>query len=101
MDTMTTDSTERRPPPTWRELHPGDDPAVESRQFACWAETSPDRKLHQLRTLLRYARRAAWNGLRGRLPDATDEELRQHLRALLIEGDEAAVGQSLAGRDGS
>ena len=52
----------RRPPPTWRELHPGDDPAVEALQFAGWAAASPAEKMAQLAGLMRLAHRLANQG---------------------------------------
>lgn len=77
----------RRPPPTWREIHPGDDPWGESLQFDHWRKTPTALKLRELASLNAMARRLALAGLRQRHPAANPAELRRRLADLLLGSD--------------
>jgi len=77
----------RRPRPTWRELHPGDDPWGESLQIDHWRRASTAQKLRELASLNATARRLALAGLRRRHPAADTAELRRRLADLLLGSD--------------
>jgi hypothetical protein len=80
----------RRLPPTWRELHPGDDPVAEAMQFEHWRTAPPAVKMRELAALNEMALRLALAGLRLRYPSA-DEALLRRLLADLILGRELAA----------
>src|SRR5262245_25150113 len=61
--------------PTWRELHPEDDPAVEALQFAGW-RAAPSWKLNQLHGLLRLGLQLATQGQLLLHPAASAEQLK-------------------------
>ncbi len=75
--------------PSWRQLHPGEDPRIEAMQFARFG-TAPDwEKMKIFRGLNRGARRLALIGLRERYPQASEAALRRRLASVLL-GDELA-----------
>jgi hypothetical protein len=76
--------------PTWRQLHPGEDPRVEEIIFAYLREMSGAEKFAVLRRLTIASRRLALAGLRHRHPDASASELRRRLADLLL-GEELAA----------
>lgn len=80
----------RRPPPTWRELHPGDDPAAEALQFDHWRTAPSAVKMAELTALNDLARRLALAGLRRRYPAADPETLSRLLADLVLGRDLAA-----------
>lgn len=80
----------RRPPPTWREIHRGDDPSGESLQIEHWRQASAALKLRELASLNALARRLAMTGLRLRYPAAGPAELQRRLADLLL-GAELAL----------
>jgi hypothetical protein len=76
----------RRLPPTWRELHPDGDPAVEALQFAAWAAATPAQKLAQLAGLMRLAHRLARQGVALRNVDASQ------CTTMVAENSDCAAG---------
>jgi hypothetical protein len=91
-------ATAYRPPPTWRELQPDDDPAIEALQFAGWAAATPARKLLLLRDLTRFARRLSLVGIQRRHPDASPAELAELLAASWKVDDELGGAGTLPAR---
>lgn len=75
--------------PTWRQLHPGEDPRIEAQQFQRFREAPAWEKAAQLHRLNTAARRLALAGLRSRYPEATMQELRRRLADMLL-GSELA-----------
>lgn len=85
-------SSDPRPlPPTWRQLHPGEDLRVEAVQFAGFREATPAEKMRRLGRLNATARGLALVGLRRRNPEASPALLRRLLAELLF-------GAEMAGR---
>jgi hypothetical protein len=76
--------------PSWRQLHPGDDPRVEVMIFARLRETPGAERFAAMRRLTIAARRLALAGLRHRHPDASAAELQRRLADLLL-GEELAA----------
>lgn len=74
----------RRLPPTWRQLHPDDDPRVEALQFARFRDAPGWEKMQIFSGLMRAARRLAVAGIRHRHPDASDEEVERMLAEMLL-----------------
>ena len=74
----------RRLPPTWRQLHPGEDPRIEAMQFARFRDAPPCEKMRMFVGLNNAARQLALTGLQTRYPEATERELRRLLADLLL-----------------
>lgn len=92
---------DRHLPPSWRDLHPGDDPAAEAVQFERWRTASPAAKMRQLAALNEMAWRLAMAGLRRRHPSAGPGELRRLLADMVLGSDLAAsVYGDTDGEDG-
>lgn len=70
--------------PTWREMHPDDDPKMEEFRFERLRRATPAEKLRMMEDLNMTARRLALMGLRMRNPGATEAELRRMLADLLL-----------------
>lgn len=83
---LTTDkgSTSASRLPTWREMNRDTSPEAETMLLKLWRETPVWRKLEMMDGLNRGARRLALIGLRRRFPDASPEELRRRLAAMLL-----------------
>jgi hypothetical protein len=64
-------------------------PKMEALQIQLWRQASPTRKMNMLAQLNASARLLAMTGLRSQFPQASDEELRFKLAALLL-GEELA-----------
>lgn len=73
--------------PTWRQLHPDDDPRIEAMQLARFRDAPAADKVRALDALNRQARQMAMAGLRLRHPGASPEELRRRLADLLLGKD--------------
>jgi hypothetical protein len=69
----------RPQPPTWRELHPADDPAVEARQLAAWRAATPAEGLARTGQLMLALRQLAAATIRRSETQLSDDELRQRL----------------------
>lgn len=78
------DRPSKAPPPTWRQLHPGEDPRIERMQFARFRDAAPWEKMRIFRGLNNTVRHLAMAGLRQRHPEANEQELRRLLAALLL-----------------
>jgi hypothetical protein len=76
--------------PTWRELHPGEDPRVEAMQMAWYRDATPAEKMRVWAGLQRHVRNLALAGIRMRHPDASPEEQRRRLADLLLGPELAA-----------
>jgi hypothetical protein len=74
--------------PTWRELHPGENPKIEALQLAGYGRMPAWRKLELLAGLCQTARTLVTSGLRQQYPQATPSELRHHLSARLLGPDQ-------------
>jgi hypothetical protein len=79
-----------RHPPSWRALHPGDDPAVEMMQFEHWRTASSAAKMRELASLNDTMLRLALAGLAHRNSSADRATLRR-LLADLVLGQELAA----------
>lgn len=86
---MDKESSPRKRPPTWREMHMDTSPEAEAILFKFWREAPVWRKLEMMEGLNRTARQLALVGLRDRYPDASPTELRRRLAGLLL-GEELA-----------
>lgn len=64
-------------------------PKMEALQIQLWRQASPTRKMEMLAQLNASARLLALTGLRSQYPQASAEELRRRLAALLL-GEELA-----------
>ena len=73
-----------RAQPTWRQLHPDDDPRIEALQLARYRDASPAEKLRVFSALNRQARLMALAGLRLRHAGESPEQLRRRLADLLL-----------------
>jgi hypothetical protein len=80
-------TADHRPPPTWRQLHPGDDPWGEALQIEHWRLAPPALKMRELAALNALARRLALAGLRQRYPAASPASLQRLLADLLLGAD--------------
>jgi hypothetical protein len=69
--------------PTWREMHMDTSPEIETIQFSFYRSAPMWRKLKMMSSLTRTARNLARLGLQDRYPNASDDELTQHLWDLL------------------
>jgi hypothetical protein len=69
--------------PTWREMHMDTSPEIEAMQFSFYRSAPTWRKLKMMSSLTRTARNLARLGLQDRYPNASDDELTQHLWDLL------------------
>jgi len=97
-----------KPLPTWRQLHPGEDPRVEAMQLQRFRDASPAEKMRAFTALNRQARMVALAGLRMRHPGASPEELRRRLADLLLGPElarraygEAPYAAAATGSDGA
>jgi predicted component of type VI protein secretion system len=70
-------------------LFPDTHPKMEALQLQLWRQASPTRKMEMLAQLNASARLLALTGLRSQYPQASADELRRRLAALLL-GDELA-----------
>jgi hypothetical protein len=70
-------------------LFPDTHPKMEALQIQLWRQASPTRKMEMLAQLNASARLLALTGLRSQYPQASAEELRRRLAALLL-GEELA-----------
>ncbi len=75
--------------PTWRQMNWDTTPDAEAVLFKLWRETPAWRKLEIMEGLNRTARQLTLTGLRQRFPDASPQELRRRLAAILL-GEELA-----------
>jgi len=78
------------PAPSWRALHPGEDPRVEAILFARLRDASAIEKFAAMRRLGVAARNIALAGLRRRHLGASEAELTRHLADLVL-GEELAA----------
>lgn len=76
--------------PTWREMNWDTSPEAEVVLFKLWRETPAWRKLEMMESLNQGARLLALMGLRQRFPDASPDELRRRLAAILLGEDLAS-----------
>jgi len=75
--------------PSWRQMNWDTTPEAEAILRKLWRETPAWRKLEMMEDLNRTARQLALMGLRQRFSDASPEELRRRLAAILL-GEELA-----------
>ena len=85
---QTTNNTRRLP--SWREMNWDTAPEAEAVLFKLWREAPAWRKLEMMEGLNRTMRQLSLAGLRQRHPNASADELRQRLAALVL-GEELAV----------
>ncbi len=76
--------------PSWRALHPGEDPRAEALLFARLRDASAVEKFAAMRRLTVAARNIALAGLRRRYLGASEAELSRRLADLVL-GDELAA----------
>lgn len=70
--------------PTWREMHLDTSPETEEALFLFWRQAPAWKKWQAMLSLNQMARRLALAGLRGRYPEATEEQLRRLLADLIL-----------------
>lgn len=80
----------KQPLPSWREMNWDTTPEAEAILFKLWREAPAWRKLEMMEGLNRSARQLALVGLQQRFPNASTEELRQRLAAIIL-GEEIAA----------
>lgn len=83
-------ANDKRRLPSWREMNWDTTPEAEAILFKLWREAPAWRKIEMMEGLNRAARQLALAGLRQRFPNASTEELRQHL-AKIVLGEELAA----------
>jgi len=76
--------------PSWREMNWDTTPEAEAVLFNLWREAPAWRKLEMMEGLNRAARQLFLAGLRQRFPEASSEELRRRLAAIML-GEELAA----------
>ena len=80
----------KHPLPSWRQLHPGEDPRIEEMQFAFYRDATPAEKMRVWSGLQRQAHHLALAGIRLRYPNASAAEQRRRLADLLLGPELAA-----------
>ncbi len=71
-------------PPTWREMHPQEDPAVEALQFRRFGAAPASEKACMLHGLVKMARGLALAGVRSQFPEATSVQARLELASRIL-----------------